>query len=113
MEFISLFPKDTFKDRKNGMRKDIAEMIADMKPKFMRFPGGCIVEGRSYDNMYNWKDTIGSVEKRKTNWNRWQMEEYRNLGYNADDYFQSYGIGFFEYFQFCEEIGRASCRQRL
>lgn len=105
LEFISLFPKETFKGRKNGMRKDIAEMIADMKPKFMRFPGGCIVEGRSYDNMYNWKDTIGSVEKRKTNWNRWQMEEYRNLGYNADDYFQSYGIGFFEYFQFCEDIG--------
>lgn len=69
LEFISLFPKDTFKDRKNGMRKDIAEMIADMKPKFMRFPGGCIVEGRSYDNMYNWKDTISAVEERKTNWN--------------------------------------------
>lgn len=105
LEFISLFPKDTFKGRKNGMRRDIAEAIADMKPKFLRFPGGCIVEGRSFDNMYNWKDTIGNVENRRTNWNRWQMEEYRNLGYNADDYFQSYGIGFFEYFQFCEDIG--------
>ncbi len=105
LEFISLFPKETFCGRKNGMRKDIAEMIAEMKPKFMRFPGGCIVEGRSFDNMYNWKDTIGAVEERKTNWNRWQHEDYRNLGYNSDDYFQSYGIGFFEYFQFCEDIG--------
>lgn len=105
LEFISLFPKETFCGRKNGMRKDIAEMIAEMRPKFMRFPGGCIVEGRSFDNMYNWKDTIGAVEERKTNWNRWQHEDYRNLGYNSDDYFQSYGIGFFEYFQFCEDIG--------
>ena len=105
LEFISLFPKDTFKGRRNGMRKDIAELIAALKPGFMRFPGGCIVEGRSYANMYRWKDTIGAVEERKTNFNRWQMEEYRNLGYNSDDYFQSYGIGFYEYFQFCEDIG--------
>ena len=105
LEFISLFPADTFKGRKNGFRRDIAEMIADIKPAFMRFPGGCIVEGRSFSNMYNWKDTIGKVEERKTNYNRWQMEEYRNLGFDASDYFQSYGIGFFEYFQFCEDIG--------
>lgn len=105
LEFISLFPKDTFRGRENGMRRDIAEMIADLKPAFLRFPGGCIVEGRSFDNMYRWKDTIGPVEERRTNWNRWQMEEYRNLGYDASDYFQSYGIGFYEYFQFCEDIG--------
>ena len=105
LDFISLFPKDTFKNRKNGMRKDIAEKIAEMKPKFMRFPGGCIVEGRSYENMYNWKDTIGAVETRKTNWNRWQMEDYKNMGFDSSDYFQSYGIGFYEYFQFCEDIG--------
>lgn len=105
LEFISLFPSDTFMGRKNGFRRDIAEMIADIKPKFMRFPGGCIVEGRSYENMYNWKDTIGPVEERKTNYNRWQMEEYQHLGFDASDYFQSYGIGFFEYFQFCEDIG--------
>ena len=105
LEFISLFPQDTFKGRKNGMRRDIAEMIADLKPKFMRFPGGCIVEGRSFENMYNWKDTIDPVEERRTNWNRWQTEEYRNLGFDASDYYQSYGIGFYEYFQFCEDIG--------
>lgn len=63
------------------------------------------MEGRSFDNMYCWKETIGPVEERRTNWNRWQMEEYQNLGYDASDYFQSYGIGFYEYFQFCEDIG--------
>ncbi|MBR0365863.1 MAG: alpha-L-arabinofuranosidase, partial [Clostridia bacterium] len=87
LEFVSLFPKDTFKGRRNGMRRDIAELIADMKPKFLRFPGGCIVEGRSFENMYNWKDTIGPVEMRKTNHNRWQYEEYKNLGFDASDYF--------------------------
>lgn len=104
LDFISLFP-ETFLGRKNGMRKDIAETIAALKPKFMRFPGGCIVEGRSFDNMYNWKDTIGPPEERPTNYNRWQMDEYKNLGYDSSDYFQSYGIGFYEYFQFCEDIG--------
>lgn len=105
LEFVSLFPKDTFCGRENGMRKDIAEMIADMKPKFLRFPGGCIVEGIDFPNMYNWKDTIGAPEERRTNWNRWQLEKYQRFGYNASDYFQSYGIGFYEYFQFCEDIG--------
>lgn len=105
LEFISLFPKDSFLGRRNGMRKDIAEAIADMKPKFLRFPGGCIVEGRQFENMYNWKDTIGPVEERRTNWNRWQMEEYQRNGRSSADYFQSYGTGFYEYFQFCEDIG--------
>lgn len=105
LEFISLFPADTFRGRKNGMRRDIAEMISGLKPAFVRFPGGCIVEGRSFENMYCWKDTVGPVENRRTNWNRWQMDEYQNLGYDASDYFQSYGLGFYEYFQFCEDIG--------
>lgn len=105
LEFISLFPKDTFCGRENGMRKDIAEMIADMKPRFMRFPGGCIVEGINFENMYNWKDTIGILEERRTNWNRWQLEKYQRYDYDSSDYFQSYGIGFYEYFQFCEDIG--------
>lgn len=104
IDFISLFP-ETFRARKNGMRKDIAEAIADLHPKFMRFPGGCIVEGRSFENMYNWKDTIGPVDTRRTNMNRWQMKEYQLPGHNSGDYFQSYGIGFYEYFQFCEDIG--------
>lgn len=103
--FVSLFPKNTYKNRTNGLRKDIAEMIEALAPKFMRFPGGCIVEGRSFENMYNWKDTIGDITERRTNRNRWQMEEYQPVGHDASDYFQSYGIGFYEYFCFCEDIG--------
>ena len=105
LAFTSLFPGETYKGRVNGMRKDIAEMIAELHPAFMRFPGGCVVEGRSFENMYCWKDTVGPVEKRRTNWNRWQMEEYSQEGRDASDYFQSYGIGFYEYFLFCEDIG--------
>ena len=103
--YVSLFPEDTFKNRENGMRRDLSELLEALSPKFMRFPGGCIVEGRSFENMYNWKDTIGPVDKRKTNYNRWQMEEYQQEGRDSSDYFQSYGIGFFEYFRFCEDIG--------
>lgn len=71
----------------------------------MRFPGGCIVEGRSFENMYNWKETVGPLENRRTNWNRWQVPEYQINGQNSDDYFQSYGIGYYEYFCLCEDIG--------
>lgn len=105
LDLISLFPADTFLGRTNGMRRDIAEMLKDLSPKFMRFPGGCIVEGRSFENMYNWKETVGDLSKRRTNWNRWQMPDYQMEGRNSDDYFQSYGIGYYEYFQFCEDIG--------
>lgn len=105
LEFVSLFPKKTFCNRRNGLRQDLAEMLKELQPKFMRFPGGCIVEGRSFENMYCWKDTIGPVEKRKTNWNRWQMEEYQQEGRNSEDYFQSYGLGFYEYFLLCEDLG--------
>lgn len=105
IEFISLFNHNTFCGRANGLRCDLAEMVADISPRFVRFPGGCIVEGRSIDNMYNWKDTIGSVEERRTQWNRWHMEEYQQKDNDASDYFQSYGLGFYEYFQFCEDIG--------
>ena len=105
LDLISLFPAETFCGRENGMRKDIGEILKDLSPKFMRFPGGCIVEGRSYENMYNWKETIGDVSRRRTNWNRWQMPDYQIGERNSDDYFQSYGIGYYEYFQFCEDIG--------
>lgn len=102
---IALFPFDTFNGRQNGLRADIAQLIKDLKPKFMRFPGGCIVEGRSFESMYNWKDTIGDVNLRPLNQNRWQLNEYQIPGQNSDDYFQSYGLGFYEYFLFCEDIG--------
>lgn len=71
----------------------------------MRFPGGCIVEGRSFKNMYRWKDSIGPLEERRVNWNRWQLDEYQIDGRSSADYYQSYGMGYFEYMQFCEDIG--------
>lgn len=105
LDLISLFPTDTFMGRENGMRRDMAEMLRALSPKFMRFPGGCIVEGRSFENMYCWKDTIGPLTERRTNYNRWQMEEYQINGQTSEDYFQSYGIGYYEYFCLCEDIG--------
>lgn len=105
LDLISLFPTDTYHGRENGMRRDIAEMLEGLHPAFMRFPGGCIVEGRSFENMYCWKDTIGPLWKRRTNWNRWQMEEYQINGQSSPDYFQSYGLGYYEYFCLCEDLG--------
>lgn len=105
LRYVSLFPVDTYAGRENGMRADLVERLKALSPKFMRFPGGCIVEGRSLPNMYNWKETVGKPEKRRCNWNRWQHEEYQQEGRHSADYFQSYGIGYFEYFQLCEDIG--------
>lgn len=102
IDMASLFPRDTFKGRKNGLRKDMAQALGDIKPGFIRFPGGCIVEGTVIENRYRWKETIGPVEERKINWNRWQDG---NVGVTAPDYFQSYGLGFYEYFLLCEDIG--------
>lgn len=101
IELVSLFPKSTF----HGLRHDMIDMIKELKPRFFRFPGGCLVEGRSFENMYNWKETIGPIEQRRTNWNRWQLKEHNKLGRDSSDYFQSYGIGYYEYFLLCEEIG--------
>lgn len=97
LDMISLFPDDTFKHRKNGVRKDLGETLADLHPKFMRFPGGCLTHDGSLDknardSMYRWKNTIGPVEARPARRNNW--------GYN-----QTLGLGFYEYFQFCEDIG--------
>lgn len=104
-DYVSLMPANTFKGRENGLRADIAQAIADLKPAFLRFPGGCIVEGRSIDNMYRFRETLGPVEDRRTNWNRWQMDEYQKEGRSSADYYQTYGLGFYEYFQYCEDIG--------
>ena len=101
---ISLFPKDTWKGRENGMRADLAQLLADMKPGFMRFPGGCIVEGNDLPNAYRWKDTVGDVSVRKQNWNRWTQEDPKRPDHH---YHQTYGLGFFEFFQLCEDIGAA------
>jgi len=92
LDVVSLFPEKTFKNRPNGLRTDLATMLADMKPRFIRFPGGCLAHGDGLGNMYRWKNTIGPVEQRKEQRNIW--------GYN-----QTEGLGYFEFFQFCEDIG--------
>ncbi len=102
LDLISLFPEDTWKDRPGGLRKDLVQMIADLKPGFIRFPGGCIVEGRDLTNRYQWKYTVGPVQERKLISNRWNMEMKNR---QAPDYFQSFGLGFFEYFQLAEDMG--------
>ncbi|HEX2969929.1 MAG TPA: alpha-L-arabinofuranosidase C-terminal domain-containing protein [Bacteroidales bacterium] len=102
LDLISLFPEDTWKNRPGGLRRDLVQMIADLKPGFLRFPGGCIVEGRDITNRYQWKYTVGPVQARKLIINRWNMEMKNRP---APDYFQSYGLGFYEYFQLAEDIG--------
>ena len=102
IDMVSLFPADTWKHRPNGMRADLVQKLADLKPGFMRFPGGCIVEGRDLANRYQWKSTVGDVADRKLIINRWNMEM---KDHQAPDYFQSFGLGFYEYFQLCEDIG--------
>lgn len=92
LDFISLFPQKTFKNRKNGLRADLAQVIADMKPRFVRFPGGCMSHGNGIDNMYHWQQTVGELWERKPDFNIWH-------------YHQTRGLGFYEYFQFCEDIG--------
>ncbi|MBD5778546.1 alpha-N-arabinofuranosidase [Pelagicoccus sp. NFK12] len=92
IDMVSLFPHDTFSGRKNGLRKDLAQSIADLEPKFMRFPGGCLVHGQGIHQYYDWKDSVGPVEQRKAFRNSW-------------GYHQTLGLGYFEYFQFCEDMG--------
>lgn len=102
IDMVSLFPSDTWKNRPNGLRADLVQKLADMKPGFLRFPGGCIVEGRDLDNRYQWKKTVGKVEDREMIINRWNTEFAHRP---APDYFQSFGLGFFEYFLLSEDIG--------
>lgn len=91
LDMVSLFPKDTFKGRENGLRADIAQLIADLKPGFVRFPGGCVVEGGTVETAYNWKKTIGPLEQREEVWGPW-------------NYRRTHGMGFYEYLQFCQDI---------
>lgn len=97
LDFVSLFPHDTYKGRRNGLRRDLAETLEAMRPKFLRFPGGCLIHTGSLnaedrDSMYRWKNSIGPVEHRPARRNSW--------GYN-----QTLGLGYYEYFQFCEDLG--------
>jgi alpha-L-arabinofuranosidase len=92
LDFVSLFPQNTWKGRTNGLRSDIAHMIADLKPGFVRFPGGCVVEGGNVETAYNWKLTVGPVTERQERWGPW-------------NYRRTQGMGLFEYLQFCEDLG--------
>jgi alpha-N-arabinofuranosidase len=104
LDMVSLYPVDTWGHRPNGLRKDLVQLLADMHPGFIRFPGGCIVEGKRLATRYRWKTTVGDVEKRQTIINRWNDEfDHRP----TPDYFQSFGLGFYEYFQLAEDIGAA------
>lgn len=104
LDMISLFPTDTWKGRKGGLRADMVQLLADLKPGFVRFPGGCIVEGHELSTRYQWKKTVGPLEERQVIINRWNTEFSHRP---APDYFQSFGLGFFEYFQLAEDIGAA------
>lgn len=102
IDMISLFPQHTWKERPNGLRADLVQLLADLHPGFLRFPGGCIVEGRELTNRYQWKKTVGDVNEREVIMNRWNTEFAHR---STPDYFQSFGLGFFEYFQLSEDIG--------
>lgn len=101
-DMVSLFPLDTWKHRENGLRKDLVQLLDDLHPGFLRFPGGCIVEGRQLATRYRWKTTVGDIAQRKTLINRWNLEFDKRP---TLDYFQSFGLGFYEYFQLAEDIG--------
>lgn len=92
IDFISLFPQKTFRGRTNGLRNDLAQVIADLHPRFVRFPGGCATHGQGIDNIYHWQATIGELWERQPDMNIW-------------NYHQTRGLGFYEYFLFCEDIG--------
>ncbi len=105
LDMISVIPQQTFNGRDNGLRADLVEKLAELNPGFLRFPGGCIVEGYTLDNRYQWKDTVGPVEQRTQNWNRWQTHNEYHDGNGMYGYCQTYGLGFYEYFLLCEDIG--------
>lgn len=90
VDLVSLMPQDTYKG--HGLRKDLAEAIAELKPRFVRFPGGCMLHGQGLENIYHWKESIGPQKDRKPARNIWNYHQTRKLG-------------FFEYFQWCEDMG--------
>lgn len=102
VDLLSLYPETTWKNRPNGLRADLVTLLADVKPGFLRFPGGCIVEGSTLERRYQWKTTVGALDDRQLIVNRWNYEFKHRL---APDYFQSFGLGFYEYFLLSEDIG--------
>ncbi|MCR8556986.1 alpha-L-arabinofuranosidase [Mucilaginibacter sp. BJC16-A38] len=99
---ISLFPSDTWKGRPGGLRVDLVQKLADLHPGFLRFPGGCIVEGNQIVHRYQWKHTIGPLEDREMVQSIWADDVAER---QTPDYMESFGLGFYEYFQLCEDIG--------
>ena len=102
VDLVSLFPAETWGNRPNGLRPDLVKLLKEMNPGFLRFPGGCIVEGRYLEQRYQWKKTIGAREEREVLVNRWNTE-FRHRP--TPDYYQSFGLGYYEYFQLAEDIG--------
>lgn len=102
LEHVSLFPVDTWKGHENGLRKDLVQALVDTKPGVFRFPGGCIVEGTDLASRYNWKNSVGPVENRPINENRWHYTFPHRF---FPDYFQTYGMGFYELFLLAEDMG--------
>lgn len=117
VDMISLFPQNTYKNRENGLRADLATMLEELEPSFLRFPGGCVIEGYDYETMYNWKDSIGvgrdgepllfhgtygDVAARKQGINVWTNI---NLKEDAHPSYMTYGLGFYEYFLLAEDLG--------
>lgn len=102
LDHISMFPAETWKNRENGLRKDLVEVLYDLNPGVFRFPGGCIIEGNTLETRYQWKNSVGSVENRPLNENRWNYTFKHRF---FPDYYQTYGLGFFEFFQLCDDLG--------
>jgi alpha-N-arabinofuranosidase len=102
VDLVSLFPAETWANRPNGLRPDLVKLLKEINPGFLRFPGGCIVEGRYLEQRYQWKRTVGAPEERKLIVNRWNTEFRHRL---TPDYYQSFGLGYYEYFQLAEDIG--------
>ncbi|MEP7257303.1 MAG: alpha-L-arabinofuranosidase, partial [Flavitalea sp.] len=101
IDMLSLFPSDTWKKQPNGLRNDLASLMSEMKPGFLRFPGGCIIEGDRISERYQWKKTIGPMDQRQLIINSWNS---RAVGRENPSYFQSFRLGFLEYFKLCEDI---------
>jgi alpha-N-arabinofuranosidase len=102
LDHISMFPAETWKNRENGLRKDLVEALYDLNPGVFRFPGGCIIEGNTLETRYQWKNSVGPVENRPLNENRWNYTFKHRF---FPDYYQTYGLGFFEFFQLCDDLG--------
>lgn len=98
MDMVSLFPEHTYNNRENGLRADLVQKLKELHPGFLRFPGGCVIEGQQLSEAFNWKDSVGDVSERSIMKSYWMRQE-------TPYYYQEYGLGFYEYFLLCEDLG--------